>query len=304
MTEWTAFDLALALAIVWLAWTALSARETFTGIVLFMVMGLTLAVAWVRLGATDVALAEAAVGAGVTGALLLRAWATRRTRGVETGATGLHPVPALLSVAVAGLLLWAMRLPSPGPRLEGAVSERLSESGVENPVTAVLLNFRAYDTMLEVLVLFAAIALVGHLALGAGPVAPRGLGRIFRGFLRCAGPPLVVVAGYLLWIGASEPGGAFQAGAVLGAAGILLSLDGGGGQARGPGAAARVAFVLGVGGFGIAAVLGWAMSGTVLEYPAQAAKAWIVAIEILVAVSTAATLAGLFHGLAGHRRRA
>ena len=304
MTEWTAFDVALALAIVWLAWTALSARETFTAIVLFMVMGLTLAVAWVRLEAPDVALAEAAVGAGVTGALLLRAWATLPPRGIETDAADLRPVPALLSVAVAGLLLWAMRLPSAGPRLEGAVSERLSESGVENPVTAVLLNFRAYDTMLEVLVLFAAIAIVGQLALVAGPVSPHGLGRIFRGFLRLAGPPLVVVAGYLLWIGATEPGGAFQAGAVLGAAGILLSLDGTGGRLRGPGAVARVALVLGVGGFGIAAGLGWAMSGAVLEYPAQAAKAWIIAIEILVAVSTAATLASLFHGLAGHWRRA
>ena len=100
MTEWTAFDLALALAIVWLAWTALSARETFTGIVLFMVMGLTLAVAWVRLGATDVALAEAAVGAGVTGAPFPTSLATAcRTpyARLSTALTGEASLPMLPS---------------------------------------------------------------------------------------------------------------------------------------------------------------------------------------------------------------
>lgn len=299
MTAWAVFDAALALAVVWMAWAALAARGRFTGIVLFMVMGLTLAVAWVRLGAIDVALAEAAVGAGVTGALLLRARAALPPRPAREA--GLRPLPAALSLGVAGLLLWAVLRPGSGAGLGGAVSDRLDESGVENPVTAVLLNFRAYDTLLEVLVLFAAIALVGALAGGAAP-APRGLGRIFRGFLRLAGPPLVVVAGYLLWIGASAPGGAFQAGAVLAAAGILVALDGGG--TRLPRGAGRLAATLGVAGFGLAALLGWALGGAVLQYPAGAAKAWIVAIEVLVAISTAITLAGLVHGLAARRRRA
>jgi multisubunit Na+/H+ antiporter MnhB subunit len=40
-------------------------------VVLFIAFGLLLALAWVRLGAPDVALAEAAIGAGITGTLLL-----------------------------------------------------------------------------------------------------------------------------------------------------------------------------------------------------------------------------------------
>lgn len=68
-----AIDGVLALAIVGLAYGALSVRDLFTGVVLFIAMGLLLALAWVRLSAPDLALAEAAIGAGLAGALLLAA---------------------------------------------------------------------------------------------------------------------------------------------------------------------------------------------------------------------------------------
>ena len=68
-----AIDGLLALAIVALAVGALSVRSLFTGVVLFIALGLLLALAWVRLDAPDLALAEAAIGAGLAGALLLAA---------------------------------------------------------------------------------------------------------------------------------------------------------------------------------------------------------------------------------------
>jgi uncharacterized MnhB-related membrane protein len=68
-----AIDGLLALAIVALAVGALSVRSLFTGVVLFIALGLLLALAWVRLEAPDLALAEAAIGAGLAGALLLAA---------------------------------------------------------------------------------------------------------------------------------------------------------------------------------------------------------------------------------------
>jgi energy-converting hydrogenase B subunit D len=67
-------DTALAAIVLWLAWAALSSRDLFRGIVLFIAFGLVLAMIWVRLGAPDVALAEAAIGAGLAGALLLATW--------------------------------------------------------------------------------------------------------------------------------------------------------------------------------------------------------------------------------------
>jgi energy-converting hydrogenase B subunit D len=67
-------DAMLVLVLLWLAWASLSSRDLFRGIVLFIAFGLVLSMAWVRLGAPDVALAEAAIGAGLTGALLLATW--------------------------------------------------------------------------------------------------------------------------------------------------------------------------------------------------------------------------------------
>ena len=76
-----AIDLLLAGLIVWLGWRALTSASLFRAIVLFVAFGLSMGLGWVRLDAPDVALAEVAVSAGLTGALLLAAFAgTGRSR--------------------------------------------------------------------------------------------------------------------------------------------------------------------------------------------------------------------------------
>jgi uncharacterized MnhB-related membrane protein len=64
-------DLLLAGILLWIAIRSLITPDLFHAIVLFMIFGLLMALAWVRLDAPDIALAEAAIGAGLTGALLL-----------------------------------------------------------------------------------------------------------------------------------------------------------------------------------------------------------------------------------------
>jgi energy-converting hydrogenase B subunit D len=64
-------DLAVAVLLVALAARLLHTRNLFEAIVLFIAYGLTLSLAWVQVGAPNIALAEAALGAGVTGALFL-----------------------------------------------------------------------------------------------------------------------------------------------------------------------------------------------------------------------------------------
>lgn len=73
------FDGVLCVLLLWLAWRALACPDLFKAIVLFIAFGLLMAIAWVRLAAPDVALAEAAIGAGLTGALLLAALARLNT---------------------------------------------------------------------------------------------------------------------------------------------------------------------------------------------------------------------------------
>ncbi|MGD9289219.1 MAG: DUF4040 domain-containing protein [Desulfobacterales bacterium] len=68
-----AFDGVLALVLLVLAWQLLRSPNLFKAVVLFISFGLMLSLAWVRLRAIDIALAEAAIGAGLTGALFLTA---------------------------------------------------------------------------------------------------------------------------------------------------------------------------------------------------------------------------------------
>ena len=68
-----AFDILLACALLWSAWRALTAPALDRAAVMFIVFGLLMTLVWARLDAPDIALAEAAIGAGLTGALLLDA---------------------------------------------------------------------------------------------------------------------------------------------------------------------------------------------------------------------------------------
>lgn len=80
MTPALAFDLLLIAALLWSAARTLATADVFRAVVLFIVFGLLMALAWARLGAPDIALAEAAIGAGLTGALLLDAVGHLRAR--------------------------------------------------------------------------------------------------------------------------------------------------------------------------------------------------------------------------------
>jgi len=129
---------------------------------------------------------------------------------------------ALSVMALTVILGWTVwTLPPFSDRIPNLVATHLSISGVENPVTAVLLNFRGYDTLLEIGVLL--LAAVGVLSLAPTSVlsAETAPAQIQILLLRLL-PFIVIVGAYLLWIGKYAPGGAFQAGAVLAAGGVLL----------------------------------------------------------------------------------
>jgi len=108
------------------------------------------------------------------------------------------------------------------------VQNELHNSGVTNPVTAVLLNFRSYDTLLEVGVLVLAAFSVFSLSTVQLPrLEPdkNHIGSVQKCLVRLLTPVMIVIGGYLLWVGADAPGGAFQAGSVIAAALLLLLLS-------------------------------------------------------------------------------
>lgn len=293
------FDILLACAVVVLAAATISLREGFSMIVAFVVFGLLSALAWVRLSAPDVALAEAAIGTGVTGALLLK---TLHHIGEDGPVTAPAPRGALLANAafcvaiLAGLSAAFIQTPLAQPGLAPGVGQNVSLSGVEHPVTAVLLNFRAYDTLMEVVVLLAAVIAVWMVERGAAQAPAPALGEIYRGFSRLALPAIAVIGAYLLWAGAHAPGGAFQGGAVLAAVGLLLLLSRLHRPAPQHRAMARGLFVLGTAVFAAVAILVAGGGRATFEYPTAQAKSLILVIEAMVTISIAVTLAALFHG--------
>ena len=150
-------------------WTV-AAGPAFAAVVGFVTFGLLLALVWVRLAAVDVALTEAAIGSGVTGALLIAAAARlrpteSRSAAERPGAVAACRWPAVLAVLVSAGLAALVLLPAgPAPTLAPAAAAHLPELDVGNPVTAVLLAYRALDTLLEKVVLLLALVGVWSLA--------------------------------------------------------------------------------------------------------------------------------------------
>ncbi|MBN8508391.1 MAG: hypothetical protein J0L57_07255 [Burkholderiales bacterium] len=173
------------------------------------------------------------------------------------------------------------------------VAANLAQSGVSHPVTAVLLNFRGYDTLLEIAVLLLALLAILAVDGEAGASRPRAGHPVLQSLARLAAPLMVVLAVYLLWAGAFRPGGAFQAGAVLAAAAVLLHLVGLVPAWRTPCLRLRFGLAAGFAVF-FAVAAGLLAQGALLQYPAEAAGRLILLIEASLTVSLGLILAGLF----------
>jgi energy-converting hydrogenase B subunit D len=74
------FDILLVVTLLWLAWQLLRSKDIFKAVILFISFGLLMSLAWVRMHAPDVALAEATISAGLTGPLFLSALGRIRRR--------------------------------------------------------------------------------------------------------------------------------------------------------------------------------------------------------------------------------
>lgn len=143
-------------------------RDVLAAIIAFAAYSLGLALIWLVLQAPDVALTEAAIGAGVTSILFLLT-ITKTIRPVED-LTALNRVSwsgmAVVGV-LAALLLWTVpAIPAIGDASAVAVSyadvsqyyleNAYKQTHVENVVTAVLASYRGFDTFGEAVVVFGA----------------------------------------------------------------------------------------------------------------------------------------------------
>jgi len=148
----------------------ITVRNMFAVVVLFGAYSFLMASVMLVLDAPDVALTEAAVGAGVSTVLLLGALHLTRTR--EEPSRFSTALPLLVAAGTGAMLVWGtwdlpgFGLPdtpmNTGPGIE-YLDRSYEETHVPNVVTAVLASYRAYDTLGEVVVVF--VAAIGVLML-------------------------------------------------------------------------------------------------------------------------------------------
>ena len=302
-----ALNAGIALLVLGLAIWTIVARDTFAAIVGYVAYGLLLTLAWVALRGVDVALTEAAIGGGLTGVLLIRAAA--KLRRTEVASNAERPgLPTRLGAAIvaggvtAALAIVVLAPPEPPPTLVPEVAANIAATGVGNPITAVLLAFRAIDTLLEAIVLL--FALIGVWSLAPDRVWGGRPGPRYRAdpdgilaYLARLLPPIGIIVGiYIFWIGADLPGGKFQGATILAAMWLLAMMAG---LADAPPVSRgrlRVALVAGPAVFIAVGAAGVATAGAFLAYPEGLAKPLIKLIEWALLPSLALTLGLIMAG--------
>ncbi|MBP0466059.1 MnhB domain-containing protein [Roseomonas sp. PWR1] len=298
-------DLALVAGILALALGVLAARQAFAAVAFFIAYGLLLALAWARLGLLDVALTEAAIGAGLSGVLLLAA--ARRLASAPapedppSGRVTRGLIGAGCTILACALGTAVLLLPEPPPGLAAEVAANQAATALGNPVASVLMAFRGLDTLLESAVLVLAVICTVALAPDDGwagpPGAPQPLADGPLALLARLLPPLgIVVAAHIFWIGVDAPGGKFQAAAIL-AAMWLLPWMAGLVPAPPVGARAlRVTVAAGPALFIAVGLLGAIVTGAFLAWPPGFEKPLILLVEVALTLSIAAALALLVMG--------
>ncbi len=323
MTDLINIGMDIGLLVILLACALLIARSgSLLAITLLSaVYSLSICALFVILDAVDVAFTEAAVGAGISTVLMLAV--------IRHGDESLHTPrwPSAISI-LTGLALGALLIAGtldmpmygdPAAPVHVHVASRFigqsgAETGIPNIVTSVLASYRGYDTLGEVVVIFAAgLAVLLLLPCGGTDTTAEPANKPRQDGLAATSPilkttllrmiPLVLLfALYVQFHGDYGPGGGFQAGVIFGAGVITYGLLCGpvkllallGERAI---AAGMAAGVLVYAGTGVAAM--W-RGGNFLDYsvlagnPLTGQHIGIVLVEFGIGITVAFTMISLF----------
>ncbi len=298
----------------------------FVAVMLSGIFSLLLASNFFLLDAADVALTEAAVGAGISTVLFLGALALTAER--ET-APSANRVVGLLAVSVTIALIGytSFEFPSfadPTAPVHQHVGPYYLETtrdaiDIPNVVTAVLGSFRGYDTIGEVFVVYTAgigvLFLLGRKT-GRYREEPEDAAPGLRHYLipRVVGRmliPFILLFGlYVQFHGEYSPGGGFQAGVIIAASIILFAL------LEGENRALRVlprGLLTGLiaGGallYGAVGIAGMLLGGNFLDYsvlsgdPVKGQQLGLLLIEAGVGITVTGVMLSVFHAFAARGR--
>jgi len=327
MTMLVIFSLFLLTMLVITAVAMVRAPDLFSAVMLSGIFSLLMAVNFFILDAADVALTEAAVGAGVATVLMLGALALLPHREVGAREGRRNRIIYLSTLGAIALAIGYAsfdqpRIGDPGAPVHQHVAPWYLEQtpeliGIPNVVTAVLASFRGYDTLGEVnVILTAGIGVLFILSAGRTALLPRrrepraaaSLRQhlILRVVGRVLIPFIILFGMYVQFHGEYGPGGGFQAGAIVAAAIILYSM------LEGEGAALRVLeprFLVGLAAGGallylLVGVTCMLLGGDFLDYsvladdPKTGQQIGIIVIELGVGLAVTGTMLSIFHAFA------
>ena len=299
----------------------------FAVIMLFGIFSFLSATLFMIMDAVDVALTEAAVGAGVSTVLMLATLALTKDHEEKQPEKHRHWLPlAVVLTTGAALVYGTLDIPDFGdpaspPQTHVSphyIEQAVRETGVPNIVTAVLASYRGFDTLGEVVVVFTAgiavLLLLGdrHQKSTTGGAKEKRIPRnlVLRIVSKTVIPMIILFALYVQFHGDYGPGGGFQAGVIMSAAFILYSL------VFGLDAAERIipksilVFLISLGvlifaGVGVVSLF---MGGNYLDYSVLADNQiagqhiGIMLVELGVGISVFAVMLTIFFAFAGRER--
>ena len=237
-------------------------RNLLVSVVIFMSYSMIMSIIWVLLESPDLAITEAAVGAGVTSVLFFMTLKKIKAMGKEhadeqdsttkeinarPGVERFERYYRIAAVVLGGAIILALlvnvsHLPAfgavdnPGNNevSQRYVEKAIEETGAVNAVTGMILDYRAFDTFGESCVLFIAAACVLILLRDdKSDTTAKALineryepvsDSILQASTRILFPALMIFGIYILVNGHLSPGGGFSGGAIMGA-GLILHVN-------------------------------------------------------------------------------
>lgn len=138
-------------------------RSLFGVVILTTIYSFLMASILIVLDAVDVAMTEAAVGAGVSTVILLATLHLIKT--IEMRPVRTHMLALFVAAGTGAILVWGTLALPPFGTADAVIhrhvvprylAESIRETTVPNVVTAVLADYRGYDTLGETTVIFTA----------------------------------------------------------------------------------------------------------------------------------------------------
>lgn len=323
------FEVFLLTLLVITAIAIVRAENLFVAVMLTSIFSLLMAVNFFILDAADVALTEAAIGAGVTTVIFLGALSLTTQHEKRGSSNRLIGLAAVFGTAL--LIIYSTFDMPPLGDPQAPIHQYLGPWFLEqtpklieipNVVTAVLGSYRAYDTLGEVFVVFTAC--IGVLFLlsarndGKGQACrstpmsrglrhhliPQVVGRLIL--------PFIILYGlYVQFHGEYGPGGGFQAGAIIATGLILYSILEG--EQRALAAVPHKVLMIMVSGgallYASVGVAGMFLGGNFLDYsvlssnPVFGQQLGIILIEAGVGITVCGALLAIFHAFAARENK-